>query len=79
MNKTTKDLEKIYGSSAKETEMFCGKAILGKTYKGLDNTDRKLIHIETVNMLVDLWRFEDGLEVFTGNIDKYFDKKIFTE
>jgi len=75
--KTTKELEKIYGTSAKKTEMFEGKAILGKIYPGLDNKERKLIHIEVRNMLVDLWRFDDGLEVFTGDLDKHFDKKVF--
>lgn len=85
--KIEKELETKYGKSEKETSVLgVGIFKLGQTYKFKDGIWRRLVHIEYRNMAVDLLRFDDGTELFTGDLfqvlnlekpkQKYFSKKV---
>mgnify|MGYP001581069081 CR=1 FL=1 len=67
------ELEKMYGKSQNKTDvMGLGEWNLGDCIKFIDGNVRKLVHIEYRNMAVDLLRFDDGKEVFTGDVQKEF-------
>lgn len=67
--KITKELEKLYGKTQKTTDVLgLGEWNLGDDIKFKDGKTRKLVHIEYRNMAIDLLRFDDGVECYTGEI-----------
>ena len=73
------NLEKRYGRSQLKTDVYeLGEWSLNQEIKFKDGKTRKLIHIEYRNMMIDLLRFDDGTELFTGDIQHNFDPTEFT-
>ena len=68
-------LEKDYGKSEQTTNVLgLGEWKLGDNIKFKDKSIKKLIHIEYRNMAVDLLRFDDGTQLFTGQLIDYLAK-----
>lgn len=73
------ELDRKYGKSAPFTDCFEGRIKLNSEFIFKDGVKRRLIHIEVRNMLVDLFRFDDGFEMFTGDINKYVERVPYVE
>ena len=72
-------LEKRYGCSQLKTDVYgLGEWKLNQEIKFKNGKTCKLIHIEYRNMMIDLLRFDDGTELFTGDIQHTFDPTEFT-
>ena len=73
------NLEKQYGQSQPSTNVCgLGEWKLNQSILFQDGTNKTLIHIEYRNMMIDLLRFDDGTELFTGDIQHNFDPTEFT-
>lgn len=73
---TTQELVENYGNSEKDTGVLgLGRWKLGEDILFKDGKQRRLIHIEYRNIAIDLLRFDDGTELFTGDIKNNFDFK----
>ena len=74
----TKELNKMYGTTELKTNVLgLGEWNLWEKIKFNDGKIRKLVHIEYRNKAIDLLRFEDGKEVFTGDIkDEFLIKEL---
>lgn len=69
----TEKLNKKYGQSRDKTDVIgLGEWKLSEKIFFKDGKTRQLIHIEYRNMAVDLLRFDDGVELFTGDIKDNF-------
>jgi hypothetical protein len=69
----TKELNKKYGLSRKETDIIdLGKWKLNEIIDFKDNKKRKLIHIQYINMCVDVLTFDDGLRLVSEEIINNF-------
>ena len=73
-SKQTQELEERYGKSQSKTNVIdLGEWDLNTIIKFKDGKERQLVHIEFRNMAIDLLRFDDGTEIFTGDIKDSFD------
>ena len=74
------ELENKYGKTQLSTDVLgLGRWNLNQEILFKDGKKRKLVHIEYRNMAVDLLRFDDGSELFTGDIQHNCDPTEFKQ
>ena len=74
------ELENKYGKTQRSTGVLgLGEWNLNQEILFKDGKKRKLVYIKYRNMAVDLLRFDDGTELFTGDIQHNFDPTEFKQ